>query len=136
MTRRRKTNFYHPTATLPPRFVAAWFSDQSLEVEITTETIRAWREAGHFGARAQKKGRCRMTWQELFTACGLWCPTGSMSDLQRKPYTSEAVATRLGIQHSTALERFRKRAIPGGFKIGAYWYARPSEFDAAQALIS
>jgi hypothetical protein len=134
---RKRTNFFHPGATLSPRFVAAWFSDESVDVRITSETIQAWRKAGFFGPRAQQsQGRVRFTWQELFTACGAWSPKGSLEDLQRKPYPSEIVAARLGREHSTVLDRFRKKKIAGGFKIGAYWYARPSEFDAAQALIN
>ena len=130
---RRKTNFYLSDARLPPRFIAAWFSDKDVDVEIAPETIRDWREAGYFGPRAQRPGRCRLSWQELLTACGAWSPTGSFADLQRKPYPSEAVAVRLGLSHGTTLERFRSRGIPGGFKIGAYWFARPAEFDAALA---
>jgi hypothetical protein len=133
---RKRTNFFLSHATLPPRFVAAWFSDPTIDVEITSETVRAWRKAGFFGPRAeQAEGRVRLTWPELFTACGSWSPKGLLKDLQRKPYPSEVVAVRLGIEHATVLDRFRKRKIPGGFKIGAYWYARASDFDAAQALI-
>ena len=131
---RTKTNFYRPDARLPPRFVAAWFSDQSVDVTIAPETILAWRKAGCFGPRAmQAVGQVRLSWHELLTACGAWSPTGSIADLQRKPYPSEVVATRLGLSHESALERFRRRRIPGGFKIGAYWYARAVELDAALA---
>lgn len=136
MTRTRTTTHFHLAgASLPPRFIARWFSDDSVEVRITSETVRAWRKAGFFGPRAQAaKGHVRVTWPELFKATGAWSPNGSFNDLQRKPYPSEIVAARLGLSHHTALDRFRRHRIPGGFKIGAYWYARASEFDAAQAL--
>lgn len=129
------TGFFQPYARLPPRFVADWFSDEDLEIKIGSETILAWRKAGYFGPRAQHaRGMIRLSWQELFAACGAWSPTGSLADMQRKPYPSEVVAARLGLSHRNALERFRSRRVRGGFKIGAYWYARAAEFDAAHAM--
>jgi hypothetical protein len=56
--------------------------------------------------------------------------------MQRKPYTSEAVAVRLGLDHQTTLDRCRKRKIAGAFKMGIYWYARAAEFDASQSTIT
>ncbi|HET6157340.1 MAG TPA: hypothetical protein VFE34_03270 [Dongiaceae bacterium] len=140
MPRERKKSFqskrfYLPRAKLPPRFVAWWFSDEDLEIEITSETIRDWRKAGYFGPEAKRSERHRFTWEELLTACGAWSPKGSMRDLQRQPYTSETVAAELGLSHDTALDRFRKKKIPGGFKVGMYWYARAAEFDAGRPLV-
>jgi hypothetical protein len=131
---RRPIDFYLPEAELPPRFVAAWFSDEAAGVRIAAETIRNWREAGYFGPRAAGPGRIRLTWNELLAACKSWSPSGSFAEMQRKPYPSEIVAVRLGLSHAAVLERFRARRIAGGFKIGSYWYARAAEFDAAQAL--
>jgi hypothetical protein len=59
-----------------------------------------------------------------------------MAEMQRWPYPSEILAARLGLSHSTALEHFRERRVPGDFKMGAYWYARAAEFDTALALSS
>lgn len=130
---RRRTDFYRPEAELPPRFVAAWFSNEEAGVKIAAETIRNWREAGYFGPRAAQPGRIRLTWNELLAACKSWSPAGSFAEMQRKPYPSEIVAVRLGLSHGAALERFRTHRVAGGFKIGSYWYARAGEFDAATA---
>jgi hypothetical protein len=123
-------------AMLPPRFVRWHFSDKSIGLEISSDTVRAWRDKGYLGNRASlEEGRVCISWQEFLMAQGAWSPTGSFSEMQRQPYASEVVAAKLGISHRIALDRFRNRKIPGGFKMGAYWYARATDFDAARALI-
>ncbi len=145
MTSTNKTNakpygpakrLFRPDAMLPPRFVAWYFSDPDIDLKIGSDTIRAWRKAGHFGDRARwVKGRGCISWQELMAATGAWSPTGSFGDMQRRPYASEVVAIKMGISHRQVLDRFRRRKVAGGFKLGAYWYARAADFDAARALL-
>jgi hypothetical protein len=123
--------YYLITSKLPPCFVTAWLSDLRFGVEITAETLRSWRRASYFGSAAQRgTGRYQLSWPELFMACGLVSPRSNLASLQRQPYTSEFVASRLGIAHRTALEQFRKGKVVGVFKLGAYWYARAADLDA------
>jgi hypothetical protein len=132
-----KKRLFRQDAMLPPRFMAWHFSDETVGLRVTTETIRSWRKSGFFGDRARRaKGQVRLSWQELLTAKGVWSPMGSFEEMQRQPYPSEVVAIKLGLEHRVALDRFRKRKIAGGFKLGAYWYARAADFDASRAFIA